>query len=181
MRRTLAAAALLLLPLGYLLVRLFVTGADDPIDFIYALTGSTALFLMFAASSFSLLRPRVNLLPYRRITGLFAFFYALLHLLNFLVFDMELDPAAALRETLEKPFIYLGMTVFVILLFMAATSTRKGFARFRSYHRALYPALLLATIHFVMAQKALSPFQWGVLLLIALFGIMKLLQRLGRL
>jgi sulfoxide reductase heme-binding subunit YedZ len=162
-----------------LLYTLFVSGAEDPIKFIYKVTGSTALTLLYITTTLSLLRRSVNLLRYRRTVGLFSFFYALLHMLNFLILDMELDLVSALNETFDKPFIYLGMASFLILLFMAITSHRLLFPQYVKYHKVIYVALLLSSIHFVMAQKALSIPQWGYLGVMVLIGVLKVLQRSG--
>ena len=105
----------------------------------------------------------------------------MLHLLNFIILDMELDLGAALHETFDKPFIYLGMIAFSILLFMAITSLRVFFAKYFKYHKVIYIALLLGSIHFVMAQKALSITQWGLLAVMTTIGVFKLLQRTGAL
>lgn len=168
---------LLTAPLLYLFYRLFATGVEDPVKSIYTVTGATALTLLYAVTAISLVRKKINLLRYRRAVGLFAFFYALLHMLNFFVFDMELDLSAALKETLDKPFIYLGMGAFLILLFMAVTSVPRLFAKYHRYHKLLYLAMVLATVHFVMAQKALAYWQWGVLAVMAVIGMLKVLQR----
>ena len=169
----------LLGPLLLLLYRLFVTGVEDPIKYIYTVTGSSALALLYATTSLSLLRRAVNLIRYRRMVGLFSFFYAALHLLNFALLDMELDLSSAVAETLEKPFIYLGMSAFAILLFMAVTSQRALFAKFYPYHKAVYAAIVLATAHFVMAQKVLSVVQWWCLALMLLVVVLKIAQRIG--
>lgn len=170
-------AAVLLLPLAYLLYRLFGTGVKDPIKYIYTVTGVTALTLLYITTSISMVRKVANFVRYRRMIGLFSFFYALLHMSNFLILDMELDVMQTVDETLKKPFVYLGMTVFLILLFMAITSLRSLFAKYFKYHRVIYPAILLATIHFAMAQKVLTMWQWELLGFLMLFGIVKLLQR----
>lgn len=177
--RQLLLSFILLLPLLFLLYMLFVSGVDDPIKFIYTVTGATALTLLYITTTLSLLRRSVNLLRYRRTVGLFSFFYALLHLLNFLILDMEIDLISALNETLDKPFIYLGMISFLILLFMALTSHRSFFPKYFKYHKVIYIALLLSTVHFVMAQKALSIPQWGYLGVMTLIGVLKVLQRSG--
>jgi sulfoxide reductase heme-binding subunit YedZ len=177
--RQLLLSSILLLPLLFLLYTLFVSGAEDPIKFIYTVTGETALTLLYITTKLSLLRRFVNLLRYRRTVGLFSFFYALLHLLNFLVLDMELDLVSALNETFDKPFIYLGVASFLILLFMAVTSYRWLLPQYIKYHKVIYAALLLSTIHFVMAQKVLSIPQLGYLGVMALIGVLKLLQRSG--
>jgi len=168
---------LLLSPLSFLLYRLFLVGEEDPIKYIYTVTGGTALTLLFITTSISMLRRRVSFVRYRRLVGLFGFFYALLHLSNFVVLDMELDLVSAFKETLDKPFIYLGMLSFAILIFMAVTSLPSLFSKYYKYHKFLYAALLMASIHFVMAQKALSPLQWGLLAIIIVIGILKFLQR----
>ena len=170
---------LLLGPLFFLLYRLFGTGAEEPVKYIYAVTGSTALTLLYASTTFSLIRKKINLLRYRRTVGLFSFFYALLHMLNFVVLDMELNVAAAFNETLDKPFIYLGMGAFLILLFMAVTSFPPLFKRFYKYHKVIYLALLLATIHFVMAQKAMGYREWALLAVMICIAVLKILQRTG--
>lgn len=168
----------LLLPFVYLVYMLFVQEVQDPIKYIYTVTGATALTLLYFTTFISIFKKTLNLIRYRRTIGLFSFFYAFLHMLNFLILDMELDIASAVEETLEKPFIYLGMSAFFILVFMAVTSTKKLFSRFYKYHKLIYLALAFTTIHFVMAQKALSLNQWGYLVMMLLIGILKLLQHI---
>ena len=177
MKKKIFLAAVLLLPLAYLIYRLFGTGVKDPIKYIYTVTGVTALTLLYITTSISMIRKVKNFVRYRRMIGLFSFFYALLHMSNFIILDMELDLIQAIDETLKKPFVYLGMIAFLILLFMAITSLRALFARFFKYHKVIYLAILLATIHFAMAQKALTMWQWELLGFLALFGVVKLLQR----
>jgi sulfoxide reductase heme-binding subunit YedZ len=156
---------------------LFVEGVDDPIKYIYFITGASAIILLYATTSISMVKRFIHLVKYRRTVGLFSFFYALLHMLNFIILDMELDLYFALKETLDKPFIYLGMIAFFILLFMAITSLRKLFPKFYKYHKVIYIAIILVTIHFVMAQKAFSLEQWGYLLIMGIIIMFKILQR----
>lgn len=167
----------LLTPLFYLLYMLFVREVDDPIKYIYTLTGATALTLLYITTTISMVRKAINLITYRRTVGLFSFFYAFLHMLNFVILDMELDLGKVLKETLEKPFIYLGMSAFLILLFMAVTSLRVLFNKYYKYHKVIYLALLFASIHFVMAQKALSITQWYYILVMVIIAVFKFLQR----
>lgn len=170
----------LLTPLCVLLFRLFAgSGVEEPVKYIYAITGSTALILLYITTTISMIRKKINLIRYRRTVGLFAFFYALLHMLNFVVLDMELDVAEAIHETLEKPFIYLGMSAFLILLFMAITSLRIFFSKYYKYHKVIYLAIVLASVHFAMAQKALDREDWGYIAIMVLIGLFKLMQRTG--
>ena len=177
MNKQLALVLVLLMPLAFLIYMLFVNEVDDPIKYIYTVTGGTAITLLYITPSLSMIKKAVNFIKYRRTVGLFSFFYALLHMLNFIILDMELDVASAIKETLDKPFIYLGMIAFFILLFMAITSLRVLFSDFYKYHKIIYIALLLVTIHFVMAQKALAIDQWVYLLIMVIIGIFKFLQR----
>ncbi|WP_226962111.1 sulfite oxidase heme-binding subunit YedZ [Sulfurimonas marina] len=168
---------LLLSPLLFLLYMLFIVEVDDPIKYIYTVTGATAITLLYATTTISLVKKIVNFIKYRRTVGLFSFFYALLHMLNFIILDMELDLEFAIQETLDKPFIYLGMSAFFILLFMAITSLKKLFSKFYKYHKVIYIAIILVTIHFIMAQKALSLEQFGYLFIMGIIVVLKILQR----
>ncbi len=92
--------------------------------------------------------------------GLYAFFYAFLHFLNFYILDAQLDFAFVVKETIDKPFVYLGMISFLILFFMALTSTKKLFLKFNKQHKAVYLVLILVTIHASIAQKVLSSLEY---------------------
>ncbi|MFA7571005.1 MAG: ferric reductase-like transmembrane domain-containing protein [Sulfurimonadaceae bacterium] len=168
----------LLLPLIYLSAELFYfQSAIDPIKFIYTFTGVMGIILLFVTTTISLIKRKINLMSYRRQIGLFAFFYAFLHLSNFIVLDAQFDMNFVIKESLDKPFIYLGMSAFFILLFMAVTSVPKWYAQYYPYHKAIYVVLLLVTIHFIMAQKSLSQAQYGYLFVIAIIAFFKLKQR----
>lgn len=169
----------LLLPLIYLSMEVFYfQNANDPIKYIYTFTGVVAIVLLFITTTLSLIRSIINLIPYRRQIGLFGFFYAFLHLSNFIVLDAQFDLEFVLKESLDKPFIYLGMIAFFILLFMAITSTKNLFVKYYKYHKVIYIVLFLVTIHFIMAQKSLSQAQYGYLFIIAIIAFFKLKQRL---
>jgi len=148
----------LLLPAVYLLVT--VGSANDPIKYIYTHTGVSAVSILMLSLVVTPFKSNVNLLKYRRMIGLFAFFYAFLHFLNFYILDAELDFAFVVKETLDKPFIYLGMISFGILCFMAITSTKKLFRKFNKWHMMVYVVLVLVTIHSSMAQKVLSRLEY---------------------
>ena len=153
---------LLLIPAVYLSTELFILQTvTDPIKYIYTVTGATAIGILFFTTTISLWFKK--LVKYRRLIGLYGFFYALLHMSNFIILDMEMDILFAFEETLDKPFIYLGMISFLLLLFMAITSTKNLFRKYNKYHKVLYIVLILTTIHFTMAQKSLSLLQYGYL------------------
>ncbi len=167
------------LPLVITSYELFILeNINDPIKYIYTVSGATATVILFFTIIISMIKKRVNLIKYRKMIGLFGFFYAFLHLLNFIVLDAQFDFAFILKEIFEKPFIYLGMIAFFILLFMAITSTQQLFKKYNKYHKFVYLALILITIHFVMAQKSLSIIQFGYIFIILFFGYCKLLQQI---
>ena len=157
---------------------LILENVVDPIKYIYTVTGASATVILFISISISLFKKQMNLMKYRRLVGLFGFFYAFLHLINFIVFDAELNPLFIIEETLDKPFIYLGMISFFILLFMALTSTKSLFKKYSTYHKFIYLALILVTIHFVMAQKSISIIQLVYIGMIFIIAYCKLLQKI---
>lgn len=169
----------LFLPLLYMGQDFYFENVTDPIKYIYTLTGYTAIVLLFATTTISLIKSKINLMRYRKIIGLSSFFYALLHFINFILLDMELDLIFALEETLDKPFIYLGMIAFLLTLFMAITSTKSLFKKYVKYHKVIYISLVLTTVHFIMAQKALSEIQWVFLGVMCIIGFLKIKQLRG--
>ena len=169
------------LPIVYLLIRLFIIDdVTDPIKYIYTITGVGATVILFISIIISLLKEKINLMKYRKEIGLLGFFYAFLHLTNFVVFDASFDFEFILKETVEKPFIYLGMIAFFILLFMAITSTKQLFRKYNKYHKLVYLSLILITIHWIMAQKAISILQFIYILAIIIIGYYKLIQQIGK-
>jgi len=170
-----------LLPLVYLVTRVFILdNVNDPIKYIYTITGATATVIVFFTIIISMIRDKINLVKYRKEIGLLGFFYALLHLLNFIVLDAQFDFEFVVKETLDKPFIYLGMISFFIVLFMAVTSTKELFRKYNKYHKFVYLALILITIHWIMAQKAISILQFIYILVILVIGYYKLVQQIDK-
>ena len=90
--------------------------------------------------------------------GLLAFGFASLHLLTWAVADQGLKPGALLEDVLERPFVTVGFTAWLLLVPLALTSTaasvrRLGFARWKRLHRLVYLAAALAVLHFTWKQK----------------------------
>lgn len=98
------------------------------------------------------------LIRYRRIFGLFAFLYIVLHLSIYFVLDVELDWALLVEDVTDRTYITLGMLGFLLLVPLAITSTkgwirRLGNRRWTALHRAVYAAAVLGTVHFWMSVK----------------------------
>ena len=98
--------------------------------------------------------------PLRRTFGLYAFFYASLHLFVFAVIDFGLDPGLLFDAALKKRYAFVGSTAFVILMLLAVTSTRGWVRRlgptWRKLHRLVYVAAGLVVLHNLWAAKALT-------------------------
>lgn len=168
-----------LLPLVYLLVRLFIfDNVNDPIKYIYTITGASATVIVFFTITISLIKEKINLMKYRKEIGLLGFFYSFLHLLNFIILDAQFDFEFVIKETFDKPFIYLGMIAFFIVLFMAITSTKNLYRKYNKYHKFVYLALILITIHWIMAQKSLNIEQLVYIIVILIIGYYKLFQQI---
>lgn len=153
---------LALLPLGFAYYRL--ESAIDPIKMFYSTTGIGAMVLLLLSLVPSTCKRLCgqNFLPYRKTIGLLSFAYAFLHVSVFIVLDSEFDFITIFEKSLKKPFIYVGLIAFVIVLLMALTSTKKLFARFSTYHKAVYLALTLALLHSFWAQKVAGVFEYGI-------------------
>jgi sulfoxide reductase heme-binding subunit YedZ len=98
-------------------------------------------------------------LAFRRMLGLFAFFYVLLHFLTWLILDQELFWSGILTDIGKRPFITIGFTAFLLLIPMAVTSTngwirRLGAQRWRKLHRLIYVIALLGVWHFYWLVKS---------------------------
>jgi len=96
---------------------------------------------------------------YRRMIGLFAFFYAFLHLGTYVGVDQFFDVNAILQDVVKRKFITVGMLAFSLLVPLALTSTdrwvrRLGFVRWKQLHRLAYVAAVCGVVHFIWRVKA---------------------------
>jgi sulfoxide reductase heme-binding subunit YedZ len=133
------------------------TGAlgANPIEFI---TRSTGLWtLVFLCITLAITPARrlsgVNeLLRFRRMLGLFAFFYVVLHFTTYIWFDKWFDVFAILKDIAKRPFIMVGFAAFVLLIPLAVTSpkamVKKLGRRWRTLHMLIYPIAAFAILHF---------------------------------
>jgi len=150
----------------------------NPIDFITDTTGTTALTLLVCTLTVTPLRRLTahnELVRLRRMLGLLAFFYACLHMLTWVVLDWFFDVASMTADVVQRPFITMGMTTFLLLVPLAATSTagmiRRLGRRWQQLHRLVYVAAITAVIHFWWIVKAdfRQPRLWALALCV-LFG-----------
>jgi len=152
-----------LVPLG-LLVRKAIAGllGANPIEVITHATGDWTLIFLCSTLAITPLRRFLRLpwlVRYRRMTGLFAFFYGCLHLLTFVVLDKFFDWRAMVQDIYKRPFITAGLTGFLLMLPLAVTSTagmirRLGGRRWQLLHRLIYLSALAGVIHYYWLVKA---------------------------
>ncbi|TNF63209.1 MAG: sulfoxide reductase heme-binding subunit YedZ [Burkholderiales bacterium] len=150
------------LPLFWLVAAVFLDrlGANPAEALIRSLGdwAIRALVLVLMVTPLRILTGWSALARWRRMLGLFAFFYASLHLLAYAWFDMEWLPSAVIADLVQRPFILVGMLAWLILLALALTSfdraiRRLGAARWRALHRLVYAAAALVTVHFLWMRS----------------------------
>lgn len=150
----------------------------NPIEYFLRTTGVLTLVFLFITLAITPLRKMYGwnqLIKFRRMLGLYAFFYAFIHLVTYSIFDKALDIPAILGDIWQRPFIAVGMTVFVLLTPLAITSTngmlkRLGGKNWIKLHRLTYLAAIGGVIHFYMIQKSdfTYPILFGLILLFLL-------------
>ncbi|MGG1945866.1 protein-methionine-sulfoxide reductase heme-binding subunit MsrQ [Trinickia sp. NRRL B-1857] len=127
----------------------------NPIEFITRSTGLWTLVFLCITLAVTPVRRLTGinaLLRFRRMLGLYAFFYAVLHLTTYVWFDKWFDVAEMLKDIGKRPFITVGFMAFVLLIPLAATSPRAAARKlgrhWQTLHRAIYPIAALAVLHF---------------------------------
>jgi sulfoxide reductase heme-binding subunit YedZ len=158
---------LALLPFVYLL---WAAVADqlgaNPAEALVRATGDWTLRLLCVVLTVTPLRVitgNAALARFRRMLGLFVYFYALLHLLSYSGFDMAFDLADITRDIVKRPFILVGFVAFVVLTSLALTSFNRaiktlGGRNWQRLHRAVYAVAGLAILHFFWMRAGKNDF-----------------------
>jgi sulfoxide reductase heme-binding subunit YedZ len=181
---------LCLTPAGLLAWRAFTGGLGaNPIEFITLRTGFWTLVLIMVTLAVTPVR-RVTgwhrIIQFRRLLGLFAFFYATLHFLTYVTLDLFFDFSAIAADIVKRPYITVGFTAFLLLIPLALTSTTGSIRRLgRNWlrlHRLLYVSATLAVLHFYWKKSAKSdigePLIFaGVLAVLLLFRVIYVLRK----
>lgn len=133
----------------------------DPIETLHFRTGDWTLRFLLITLSLSPLKLLFNWkfpLRFRRMCGLFAFFYASLHLCVYFVLDLSLSWEQIVDEVPQNPYVLVGLTAYMLLIPLALTSTRKMVQRlgksWKKLHRLVYMIACLGVIHFFWLVKA---------------------------
>jgi methionine sulfoxide reductase heme-binding subunit len=173
--------AVCLLPL---LMLLWKFRGDDlganPISYVTNVLGDTTLRLLLATLALTPLRLLFRIswqMSLRRLLGLFAFFYAVLHFTTWVVVDQFFNWAGMLADVRKRPYITVGMLALTLLVPLAATSTtrmvkRLGGLNWQRLHRLVYAASVAAILHFIwLAKKGRNDPYVYALILGALLGV----------
>lgn len=133
----------------------------DPVKSLMLFTGEWALRMLLLTLVVSPLQRWTHWswpMKLRRMLGLFAFFYGCIHFAAFLQFYLGWDFAGLSEELAERPFITLGFSAWLLMLPLAATSTRNMQRRLRGnwqrLHRLVYPAAVLACLHLLWQARS---------------------------
>ena len=134
----------------------------NPLEFFLRSAGVLTLVFVLITLAVTPLR-RIfgwnSLIKFRRMLGLYAFFYACIHLVTYTIFDKSLNVPAIASDVWQRPFIAIGMLGFLMLVPLAVTSTngmvkRLGGKNWARLHKLIYPIAILGVVHFWMIVKS---------------------------
>jgi len=156
-----------LLPFAWLLYAAIANelGANPAEALIRSLGDWTLRFLCLtlAITPLRTIAHQPALVRFRRMLGLFTFFYGVLHLVGYAWFDMGLDVAEIAKDIAKRPFILVGFSALLLMLPLAATSFNRairalGAARWQLLHRAIYLVAVLGVLHFFWMRAGKNDF-----------------------
>lgn len=149
----------------------------DPVQHVIHFTGIGAFNLLLITLVISPCVKRFKLgylMQVRRLLGLYAFTYALLHVINFVAFDLQFAWSLFINEVFKRPYITVGMVAFILTLLLAVTShnmlKRKMGKYWQTLHNANYVIVVLVSIHFYWSVKSeiISPLFYLLITLVLL-------------
>ncbi|WP_440909277.1 sulfite oxidase heme-binding subunit YedZ [Candidatus Pelagibacter sp.] len=150
-----------LIPLILIVYKTFTNNlGPEPIKEITHHTGEWALLFIIFTLAMSPLKKITNLniwISFRRMLGLFAFFYASLHLMTYVGLDYRFDLENISRDILTKKFIFIGFAAWLLLVPLAITSSKKMMGilkhNWKKLHRLTYIIAIFAVVHFIWLVK----------------------------
>jgi sulfoxide reductase heme-binding subunit YedZ len=172
---------LCLVPLGKLTVEIFglagMSLGANPIEELihrFGKWGLNFLLITLAVTPVRRITGQAWLMRFRRMLGLFAFFYLLLHFLTYAGLDQRFDIKLIVEDVIERPYITIGMTALILLIPLAVTSTnammRRLGRRWQKLHRLVYAIAILGVWHFYwqVKQDILEPLIYALILALLL-------------
>ena len=159
--------ALCLLPIIWLIYRVATNGAGaNPQEYLIRATGDWTLrfiCIVLAVTPLKVITNTPGLLRFRRMIGLFVYFYVVVHLLSYSWFDMGFDLADIAKDIAKRPFILVGFLGFVLLTPLAGTSFNSaikamGVKRWQLLHKLVYLIAGLGLLHFFWMRAGKNNF-----------------------
>ena len=156
-----------LLPFAWLLYGAFTNNLGaNPAEYLIRSTGDWTLRFLCITLAVTPLRVVTGTPPlarFRRMLGLFVYFYVVLHLLSYSWFDMGFDVGDIIKDIIKRPFILVGFVGFVLLTPLAATSFNRavralGARRWQRLHKAVYAIAVLGVLHFFWMRAGKNDF-----------------------
>lgn len=153
------------------LARLFVLGylgqlTANPVEFITRSTGTwtiTFLCITLVMSPLRWITAWSGWIAMRRMLGLFTFFYAFVHFTIWYLLDHNLDPKAMMDDVIERPFVTMGFTAFVLMSLLAITSNQKAIRllghKWATLHRLIYVIATLGLLHYLWHKAGKNDFE----------------------
>ena len=170
-----------LLPFAYLVWAAFAAElGPNPAEYLLRSTGDWTLRFLCLTLAVTPVRQISGLhwlLRYRRMLGLFTFFYGVVHMLCYAGFDMGFDLGEIVRDIPKRPFVLMGFTALVLMLPLAATSFNRavrwlGAARWQALHRLVYAVAIAALLHFFWMRGAKNNFAEPVVYLVIIAALL---------
>jgi sulfoxide reductase heme-binding subunit YedZ len=161
------AFMLCLLPFAWLAYGAFTDGLGaNPAEYLIRSTGDWTLrfiCIVLAVTPLRVMTKTNALARFRRMLGLFAYFYVVVHLLSYSLFDMGFDIPEIAKDIAKRPFILVGFTAFVLLTPLAATSFNRaikalGAKRWQTLHKLVYVIAGLGLLHFFWMRAGKNDF-----------------------
>ena len=156
-----------LLPFAWLLYGAFTDGLGaNPAEHLIRSTGDWTLrfiCIVLAVTPLRVMTKTNALARFRRMLGLFAYFYVVVHLLSYSLFDMGFDIPEIAKDIAKRPFLLVGFTAFVLLTPLAATSFNRaikalGAKRWQTLHKLVYAIACLGLLHFFWMRAGKNNF-----------------------
>jgi len=152
----------------------------NPLEFITHSTGDWTLYFLCITLAVTPIRRLMNwpwLVKFRRMFGLYSFFYACLHFLTFLWFDHFFDVPEMMKDVAKRPFILVGFSAFTLLIPLAVTSTNKmvkrvGAKRWQWLHRLIYVIAPLGVLHYFWMKAGKHDFSQPILFATIVGGLL---------
>jgi sulfoxide reductase heme-binding subunit YedZ len=167
-----------LIPLALLAVSVRSGTLANPVEYITHTTGDWTIrfvLITLTVTPLRVLLKQPNLARFRRMLGLFAFFYGTLHFATWFALDKGFDLSEMWKDVLKRTFITAGFTGYVLMIPLAVTSTagwvrRLGYKRWQNLHRLIYITAAAGVIHYYWLVKSdiRLPVMYGAILLVLL-------------